>query len=837
MQRFRYSITFFILALIVFTYPAYPQNTSEPGSLLLNEFSPFQNIKYVELINPSDSPVEAAGWIISIDSESIELGADTPAVPAGGFIVISYGPELPTVPPETILLQATISTGYNPMNGVVVLSDSNGPVDGVAWGFPGETDTAPLVTLPRILPEYEVFPIDTAIYNSGDVFFRVPGDTNSFNSGENWVFRTSVEATVGAENNFPGPWIMEPPDGTSFASDFALGVTGLEWSDEIEFEVARDAAFTDILIDEKSSVGTIFINTLTRGDYFWHVRGIKNSVEFPWSPSQTFTREAFNIDDLLNTFTSDKTDENGIFLAQVKGGGDPWAGYTVVEGSWVGLTHQVQHKDTAMICIDGSPMNGDYNWDTAHPLNALGPRYNRRYCVRACIAMLAAQYGNKLSQDRISYYVFEEAGNMSQSAANAGHLGDPYMDLGFDVGISGSDIGMALDWVYGQPFGNSTVHPNLTTIFTNQTPEMDCIKDFILDNRAVIRSFSGHAVVIEGYVIVQAGTPLDMKEYIRVFDPWFNPGYGAITWREYFQSTAAWYHFPPDTGIPTRVDEPGVTADSDGDGLVDFDEINRFNTDPNNDDSDFDEVTDKNDIKGYCFNDDGSYFRRERDIDGDGAAKELDPDNDNTNDVSAHDGCEDTNKDGLFQSGTETHPFYGDDDYTVVNPECMRGTLTRETHAFRHDAEVDLEYWYTEELTIVSASPESDAFIHPHTFHHSMDHVDKVSGCTIVGEISLSGMCQVKLEVDETTGEYFLITDSDLAIVPFTHTMTCPWISQELPNMTVYFIDNGVSWPLGVPIEENGGRVCRGRWETPAASGADGPFYVEWEIWIDPPSN
>jgi hypothetical protein len=53
----------------------------------------------------------------------------------------------------------------------------------------------------------------------------------------------------------------------------------------------------------------------------------------------------------------------------------------------------------------------------------------------------------------------------------------------------------------------------------------------------------------------------------------------------------------------------------------------------------------------------------------------------------------------------------------------------------------------------------------------------------------------------------------------------------------LYTIDNDARWPLGLPVDEDGGLVLRGGWETPAALNAYGPTLVEWEIWISPPAN
>ena len=60
---------------------------------------------------------------------------------------------------------------------------------------------------------------------------------------------------------------------------------------------------------------------------------------------------------------------------------------------------------------------------------------------------------------------------------------------------------------------------------------------------------------------------------------------------------------------PTSVkyDEPDIWIDSDGDGIVDFDEDYRFGTLKDNNDSDGDGVPDKNDMREYLFDAAGTY--------------------------------------------------------------------------------------------------------------------------------------------------------------------------------------------------------------------------------------
>jgi hypothetical protein len=118
--------------------------------------------------------------------------------------------------------------------------------------------------------------------------------------------------------------------------------------------------------------------------------------------------------------------------------------------------------------------------------------------------------------------------------------------------------------------------------------------------------------------------------------------------------------------VTARADEPEISMDSDGDGVVDFDELHRFQTNPNLKDHDDDELHDKEDIRasvhdrrhGYAHGGNG------RDFDGDGTPMERDDDADGG---GCLDGWEDENKDGKYDQGpSETDNFANDDDPCVV---------------------------------------------------------------------------------------------------------------------------------------------------------------------------
>jgi hypothetical protein len=121
--------------------------------------------------------------------------------------------------------------------------------------------------------------------------------------------------------------------------------------------------------------------------------------------------------------------------------------------------------------------------------------------------------------------------------------------------------------------------------------------------------------------------------------------------------------------IHARSDEPEVSRDSDGDDVVDFDEIYRFQTDPHGKDTDHDELPDKEDIKasvldprhGFAF------FGNGRDFDGDGKMMELDDDSD---DGGCLDGWEDVNKNGEYERDRKEMDFF-----LKADDPCITGTM------------------------------------------------------------------------------------------------------------------------------------------------------------------
>ena len=275
-----------------------------------------------------------------------------------------------------------------------------------------------------------------------------------------------------------------------------------------------------------------------------------------------------------------------------------------------------------MLCLAGDPETGNLAWDRPHTSRGT---HGNMYCARASVAMMASYYGGHLSQDRITYEIFQD---------NA-----PEGDLGHNVGVSGEEIDSSVSWALGTNIPRQSGKPTFQQI-----------KDWIDANQPIGSVIPGHMRVIDGYNEFSVG-PTNWQ-FIHILDPW-----DRAKWVNYANDNiiAVWVGPAGTSGAPNvRSDEDedhdGIADtidDSDGDGITDFDERYRFHTDPAQADSDGDGVPDKLDLREYVFDNNGNYSPRKADYDNDGLRKEKDADNDND---GANDGCEDANHNGKYES-------------------------------------------------------------------------------------------------------------------------------------------------------------------------------------------
>jgi len=404
---------------------------------------------------------------------------------------------------------------------------------------------------------------------------------------------------------------------------------------------------------------------------------------------------------------------------------------TIEASQCLGITYELQRKDTAMLCLEGCPEHGANAWDVIQVDHS---GHGSNYCSRASMKMINSYYGGSLSQDRITYaMLIENTGSNKRDLPPEYHLWHKHN--------SGNE---ALPWALGFAWGDWS---RFTRVGVRPTYAQ--IKAWINAGRPVQTFVPGHSTVIDGWW-EDGGV-----DRVHLLDPWCvwdgNESHAGMGWRDYngaYMNTIVEADVCPTLAQVTspRSDEATVAADSDADGIVDFDEIVRFGTNHLSGDTDGDGVPDKKEIRSYIFDDAGNHNLIERigdiwvcktkvdhgpcgyvynpeatgvpwanlpggwvcpscgnakagfeqtlgpclpytpwdlnwgildlvnanaDCDGDGLRKEVDPDNDND---GALDGEEDKNGNGIYEPGLgETDPF-DRNSYRFDNPYVLRAS-------------------------------------------------------------------------------------------------------------------------------------------------------------------
>ncbi len=303
------------------------------------------------------------------------------------------------------------------------------------------------------------------------------------------------------------------------------------------------------------------------------------------------------------------------------------------------VPQKYQHKDSRLLCIwnlaantrpgctEAAGANGP--WDAEHPQAAHIPgcQHCSQYCTRASIQMVSSKFGGTLTQDEISYHMKENV------------IAGPEGDLGHNLGAWPQE-NTAYSWALNNAgIAENFIAPDAPIPWGTLTGEIDADRPVL----TVIRPPGWfHSVVFSGYFEIFG------RRFIYSTDPW--PG--RTGWYSHSRIPCVRYYLLPTTAPTGRTTDPNVAADTDIDGVMNFDEQTPrpFHSLAADVDSDDDQVTDKNEMRSYTFHDQTGYHPGHEnnalnfpDIDGDGKRAENDCDSDNDGDF---DGGEDINGDG-----------------------------------------------------------------------------------------------------------------------------------------------------------------------------------------------
>ncbi|GEM_PF-3581589 len=611
--------------------------TVQPGHVVISEVQPVAGevrAPFVELTNTTSAAVTLAGAVLSDeDGFRYAVPAAMPPVPARAFVVLyldGLGPaddDYDFSDGLAVLHTAGAANPFEPAGDQVALYgdaslQATTMIDFVAWGIPPTLQDSNAVAAglwrQGLYASAEPGGRGTGLTPPGASIGLIPGEPRG--RIDSWTFYPPSSVTPGAANVLPATSVTIPPDGaTVLQQGFTLAWYSPEGAVRHHFQFAQDESFTAPVTDTVLPA-TSYTPTPppAPGAYVWRVAPI-NAAGVEGAFSQPVHVHVVAAEPL--SLPQPPAEGGNVFSA---------SGRTqLLDGFWNvdylnTLVPILQRKDTTMLCWDGDDESGPRKpWDGPHQdTPGAHADHGRNYCARASMAMVNHYYGGDMSQDRLSYQHFGTAVGKLAGA------------LGHNVTMNDPDIRTVLGW--------SLLGANITYTFAK--PAFADIKRWTTERRAVLAGIPGHAIVLRGWAeYTGPDAAMSGKTFVIYNDPWD----ARMKVAEYatLALDATWV---PDLGAAARKQEVGVTTDTDGDGIVDFDETQRFGTDPNKRDTDADCVPDKADMHSYLYRPHGAYALGGGDVDGDGLRNELDADSDGGGRI---DGDEDENWNGHTDPG------------------------------------------------------------------------------------------------------------------------------------------------------------------------------------------
>ena len=641
----------FVIFLLSFSRGPAPVASGAPtASVVLNEvlFLPSNNqSQFVELKTLSERGKLAGFKLRNEKNEDYVFPSDAPAVEPNSQLLIVFDGENRA---EDATLHAERKSFLNSAAGFVELIAPDGRVvDHVAWGA-RQPDA---VRMSRGGVENEPIP--------GTTIGRHP--LSMARSKLEWTSFSDADVTPGKPNPQPAVGVLLPLSGAFFGGQDKVE---LSWypvpgAATYRVQIARDEAFQEIVSDTKADTPELE-PALSPGTYFWRVQAIAtDGTEGAFSPISVFEVSA---DDLPTSSHSELRSPSFVKKAQAADIVPP-----LREGV-LSVPMISQHKDTAMLLMESENESGPHAWDRDHvEFDRTDPADNMN-CALAAIQMANHFFRGTVTQDRLGYEIRQDrAGNEFLRRLDV-FVDKPLRDLNYGEGFFDPEITEMITFAFG---GSA---PELrTTGATDTSPPTEASMNAFWDDvvreidagKPVIVHVPGHAVIVPGYYQFSRTGP--RARWVTVNDPWSGRRLQNLT---RFHVIAYW--LLGSTASP-RMGEASIRTDSDGDGIVDFDETERFGTKPDDRDSDKDEVDDKTEVYASVFDPNHRYAtgdRTGRDFDGDETAMELDPDSDAG---GCKDGKEDVNFNGK-RDGGESYNLDKEDDECGVGPLGGRVKMT-----------------------------------------------------------------------------------------------------------------------------------------------------------------
>jgi Lamin Tail Domain len=608
------------------------KNTYIPQTLTITEIQPSPpegKYAWIEFCNTSNKTINVAGYKIGVNGKfNYDFPTTQIIVKQGWFIVLHFdgegyenkmkvGKESWNNNDKKVIHLHSPSGAVeilNPRAGQISLyenknNESDNLIDFVRWGKPKTTEclNSPIN---RIWKPHWFIP---TMPNFGDYdpSFELQKGYSiglypifSPNTPNNWAIFSGDETTMGMKSTIPAPKSFSLPNETVVCSkDISVFWNGDKHAKNYVFKLSKDENINHSQEFFLESPHFIASKELAEGIYYYKVKSVidpKN--ESSWSHTMQFESKK--------------------------------KGRPIKEEYLKNMRMLFQKKDTKLLCLEGCQselIGSDRRWDHEHPDYAhINNDHGKNNCARASISMMVSNYQKRLSQDRISYF--------TSKVRSCFRNGFPEDDLAHSSPMTISEETATLEWALGT---------RVKFYEEIKPPSFKILLAYLKDRRPVMTRVPTHMRVINGACIDENDV-----EWVYILDP--KSGFRCVEYNSWVRySRGTWVG--PIEAPNARGDEMSVWADSDGDGVMDFDELKRFETDPFKSDTDYDGVNDKNDIREYVFSSQNEYLSRPADFDTDCLRKELDPDNDNDGFL---DGEEDKNGNGrLERNQGETSNF------------------------------------------------------------------------------------------------------------------------------------------------------------------------------------
>lgn len=612
---------------------------------------------FVELTNVGVA-VDLSSFVLRVDTLEIPLPRLAAPLAGGARALIRFDGR-GTV--ENNVFHA--SAELRPDSGsVTLLLNDERPIDRVAWGAAEGAIMPPRGGIAR------------GTIEPGSSFGRPPGADRP-GSPNDWVIYPPEQVTPGQPNPLPAVVQLLPMDGAILPST----TVNLSWytvsgATRYRVQLAVDTTFAQPLLNQLINEPPVSSGQLAAGTYWWRVQAIAADGQLAaWSRPNRL-----DIDGRGRDGDDAGNEDADPGLSEAEALESPSFGASAAP-VLLNVPLLVQHKDSPMLLLESQQSGGPrtagalphvpHTWDGNHQALDVNDPADNMNCGLASMAMLNRFYNGDLTQDRIGYEVFSKNINKYAGAIQARAIQTPITvprekavgperDLNYGYGVTLEHLVAAGLFALGALPGAGSGYASTDDIWKAVRTEIDAGHPLIGFN-------DSHLFVIRGYELRNG------ERLMYVNDPWSGPsmpGQYAVNLDASNRQLApieGYFSYPIQPGVAKL--EANFWKDSDRDDVSDFDEINRFQTNPNHNDSDNDGVHDKQDIEsgiyeeehtyGYAWN--PAYGNPGRDLDMDGKPTELDPDSD---DGGCKDGDEDTDADGYHNLPAESGNFDRTDD-------------------------------------------------------------------------------------------------------------------------------------------------------------------------------